>query len=334
MLNLIMKLPNFILLWLSGKKQITIGNRSLLPAFQLICVQNEKLGLDISQLSPDDFRSTYNAQNIFSIGLNHISTNNHQVQVSDGSIEVREYSSKQIEKNGASLVYFHGGGWVIGNTDTHDNVCRYLCERLNIKIFSVDYRLSPEFKFPTPLDDCLSAYEWLINNHENLNIDPEKISVGGDSAGGNLAASLCLIRKSEEKSLPQAQLLIYPVTDLRFLTNSIQKECSEGFLLTKDMMEWFAGHYLDNQELREDARVSPLLAENIDGLPPAVIVTAGFDPLRDEGLAYSEKLKQANNEVTYIEFPRYIHGFFNMLQIPGIKVSVDEICSEFKSYLK
>ena len=180
----------------------------------------------------------------------------------------------------------------------------------------------------------MSAYEWLINNHENLSIDPELVSVGGDSAGGNLAASLCLIRKSEEKSLPQAQLLIYPVTDLRFLTNSIQKECSEGFLLTKDMMEWFAGHYLDNQELREDARVSPLLSESIDGLPPAVIVTAGFDPLRDEGLAYSEKLKQANNEVTYIEFPRYIHGFFNMLQIPGIKGSVDEICSAFKSYLK
>ena len=106
MLNLIMKLPNFILLWLSGKKQITIGNRSLLPAFQLICVQNEKLGLDLSQLSPDDFRSTYNAQNIFSIGLNHIDTNNHQVQVSDGSIEVREYSSKGIEENDASLVYF------------------------------------------------------------------------------------------------------------------------------------------------------------------------------------------------------------------------------------
>ena len=158
MLNLIMKLPNFILLWLSGKKQITIGNRSLLPAFQLICVQNEKLGLDLSQLSPDDFRSTYNAQNILSIGLNHISTNNHQVQVSEGSIEVREYSSKGIEENDASLVYFHGGGWVIGNTDTHDNVCRYLCERLNIKIFSVDYRLSPEFKFPTPLDDCCLLY--------------------------------------------------------------------------------------------------------------------------------------------------------------------------------
>ena len=334
MLNLIMKLPNFILLWLSGKKQITIGNRSLLPAFQLICVQNEKLGLDLSQLSPGDFRSTYNAQNILSIGLNHITATNHSVEVEGDSIQVREYSSKRVEDHAASLVYFHGGGWVIGNIDTHDNVCRYLCERLNIKIFSVDYRLSPEFKFPTPLNDCLSAYEWVINNNENLSIDPQKVSVGGDSAGGNLAASLCLIRKSEGKPLPQAQLLIYPVTDLRFLTNSIQKECSDGFLLTKGMMEWFAGHYLDSEGLRDDARVSPLLAENVDGLPPTVVVTAGFDPLRDEGEAYSDKLKKANNEVTYIEFPKYIHGFFNMLQIPGIKNSVDEICQVFQRYIK
>ena len=334
MINLILKLPGFILLWLSGRKQITLGERKLLPAFQLICEQNEKLGVQYSEISPQDLRANYMMQNSSKIGLKEIITSNHKVPVDGDTIEVREYSSKSINKSGSSLVYFHGGGWVIGDTDTHDNICRYICKKLNIKIFSVNYRLSPEHKFPIPFNDCFEAYDWISSNAELFEIDSQMISVGGDSAGGNLAASICIQRKKENKPLPNAQLLIYPATDLRLVTNSMVRDCSEGFVLTEELMKWFVDHYLDSDELKNDARVSPLLAERFDGLPPALIITAGFDPLRDEGLQYSEKLKQGNVPVVYKEYPAYIHGFFNMFQVPGIKKSINEICEEFEKLIK
>ena len=160
------------------------------------------------------------------------------------------------------------------------------------------------------------------------------ISVGGDSAGGNLATSICIERKKKEKPLPNAQLLIYPATDLRLVTDSMVKDCNEGFVLTEELMKWFVDHYLDSDQLKNDPRVSPLLAEKFDGPPPALIITAGFDPLRDEGLQYSEKMKQDNVTVVYKEYPAYIHGFFNMLEVPGIKNSIDEICDEFKELTK
>ena len=334
MINLILKLPGFILLWLSGRKQITLGKRKLLPAFQLICEQNERLGIQYSEISPQDLRANYMMQNSSKIGLKEIITSNHKVPVDGDTIEVREYSSKSINKSGSSLVYFHGGGWVIGDTDTHDNICRYICKKLNIKIFSVNYRLSPEHKFPIPFNDCFEAYDWISSNAELFEIDSQMISVGGDSAGGNLAASICIQRKKENKPLPNAQLLIYPATDLRLVTNSMVRDCSEGFVLTEELMKWFVDHYLDSDELKNDARVSPLLAERFDGLPPALIITAGFDPLRDEGLQYSEKLKQGNVPVVYKEYPAYIHGFFNMFQVPGIKKSINEICEEFEKLIK
>ena len=334
MINLILRLPNFFLLWLSGKKQIILGERELLPAFQLICEQNEKLGIQYSQISPIDLRDNYKSQNSAKIGLEEIRTSNHQVQVDGGTIEVREYSSENIGEFASSMVYFHGGGWVIGDTDTHDNVCRYICKKLNIKIFSVNYRLSPEYKFPIPFNDCFDAYDWISNHAELLGVDPEMISVGGDSAGGNLATSICIERKKKEKPLPNAQLLIYPATDLRLVTDSMVKDCNEGFVLTEELMKWFVDHYLDSDQLKNDPRVSPLLAEKLDGLPPALIITAGFDPLRDEGLQYSEKMKQDSVTVVYKEYSAYIHGFFNMLQVPGIKKSIDEICEEFKGLIK
>ena len=334
MINLILKLPGFILLWLSGRKQITLEERKLLPAFQLICEQNEKLGIQYSEISPQDLRANYMMQNSSKIGLKEIITSNHKVPVDGDTIEVREYSSKSINKSGSSLVYFHGGGWVIGDTDTHDNICRFICKKLNIKIFSVNYRLSPEHKFPIPFNDCFEAYDWISSNAELFEIDSQMISVGGDSAGGNLAASICIQRKKENKPLPNAQLLIYPATDLRLVTNSMVRDCSEGFVLTEELMKWFVDHYLDSDELKNDARVSPLLAERFDGLPPALIITAGFDPLRDEGLQYSEKLKQGNVPVVYKEYPAYIHGFFNMFQVPGIKKSINEICEEFEKLIK
>ena len=334
MINLILKLPGFILLWLSGRKQITLEERKLLPAFQLICEQNEKLGIQYSEISPQDLRANYMMQNSSKIGLKEIITSNHKVPVDGDTIEVREYSSKSINKSGSSLVYFHGGGWVIGDTDTHDNICRYICKKLNIKIFSVNYRLSPEHKFPIPFNDCFEAYDWISSNAELFEIDSQMISVGGDSAGGNLAASICIQRKKENKPLPNAQLLIYPATDLRLVTNSMVRDCSEGFVLTEELMKWFVDHYLDSDELKNDARVSPLLAERFDGLPPALIITAGFDPLRDEGLQYLEKLKQGNVPVVYKEYPAYIHGFFNMFQVPGIKKSINEICEEFEKLIK
>ncbi len=334
MLNLLLKLPGWLLLLLSGKKQKVLGERKLNPAFQFIASASERLNIDVGSLTPEDFRQSYEAQNDIDKKLSQkIITKDHYLKTDGPEILLREYTNSNVPEGCPALLYFHGGGWVIGNVETHNKVCADLCEQLNMKIFSLDYRLSPEYKFPAPLDDCLNAYEWLLNNASKLSINKENLSVGGDSAGGNLSAAVSLVRKKEGASLPKAQLLIYPVTDLRFLTKSIQEECAEGFLLTKEIMEWFAGHYLNSESEINDYRASPLLAESLEGLPATVLVTAGFDPLRDEGLAFSDKLKESGVEVIYKEYPSYIHGFFNMPQVPGVAKDIREIASMFSSLI-
>ena len=197
----------------------------------------------------------------------------------------------------------------------------------------MDYRLSPEYKFPIPLNDCNTAFDWILNNAEDLGIDSERLSVGGDSAGGNLSACLCLLRKSESRSMPKSQLLIYPVTNLSSMETDSYEECKEGFYLSKKSMEWFREHYLNSTEERTNPLCSPLLAENLTDHPPAVITTAGFDPLRDEGYEYSEKLKEFGVSVSYIEYPGYIHGFASMGFIPGTDEALDELCAELLRHI-
>ncbi len=203
-----------------------------------------------------------------------------------------------------ALVYFHGGGWTIGDLDTHDVLCRQLANGAHCAVFSVDYRLAPEAPFPAAVEDCLAATRHVFSNAEKLKVNPSQVAVGGDSAGGNLAAVVALHRQS-----PLAfQLLIYPATDQRCNTES-HRQNGEGYLLTREAMEFFRRCYLPEKEHWADWRASPLLAASHAGLPPAFVLTAGYDPLRDEGREYAERLARAGVEVAYRDYSDMVHGF-------------------------
>ncbi|MCB1692020.1 MAG: alpha/beta hydrolase [Pseudomonadales bacterium] len=211
------------------------------------------------------------------------------------------------------LVYYHGGGWVIGDLETHDNVCRNLARDTGAMVIATDYRLAPEHPFPAPLDDCYTVLCWVHDNAARLGVDRARIAVGGDSAGGNLSACVSLKARLHGGPSIAHQLLVYPVTDSALDTESYRVN-AEGYMLTRTGMEWFFGHYIGDAD-RFDPMISPLRAENLEGQPPATVITAEFDPLRDEGEAYAEKLKAAGVDVTVKRFSGMIHGFFGMTDL-------------------
>jgi acetyl esterase len=209
------------------------------------------------------------------------------------------------------LVFFHGGGWVLGDIETVDNLCRRLANASGCAVVSVDYRLAPEAKFPGPLDDCFEAVEFIAREAESFGIDPRRIAVGGDSAGGNLAAAVTLRARGRAELAIAFQLLIYPITDFRFDTPSYS-ENSEGYGLSRDMMAWYWDQYLARPEDGESPFASPSRADDLAGLPPAFVITAGFDVLRDEGRAYADRLSEAGVPIELAHYPGMIHGFLQM----------------------
>jgi acetyl esterase len=206
------------------------------------------------------------------------------------------------------LIYYHGGGWVFGNLDTHDNVCRFLSEGAGCVVVSVDYRLAPENKFPAAVEDAYAASQWVKYNVGFINGDLMRIAVGGDSAGATLAAVVAF--RFRERTVPRLvlQLLAYPSTDLSSLDTGSYREFGEGYGLTKAAVEWFREHYLQKEEDRLNPYVSPLLMEDLNDLPPALLITAECDVLQDEGKAYAERLQQAGVPVTYRETHGMIHA--------------------------
>jgi acetyl esterase len=212
------------------------------------------------------------------------------------------------------LVFFHAGGWVIGDLDTHDGVCRFLAAAAGTAVLSVDYRLAPEHPFPAAVEDAWAGFVWAVASGAELGIDPARIAVGGDSAGGNLAAVVSLLARAAGGQMPAMQLLIYPPTDSAGDLPSRQL-FSEGFLLTKGDMDSFERHYLPPGTDATDPRVSILLAPDLSGLPPAYVATAGFDPLRDEGEAYALRMREAGTQVALRRHPGLIHGFANLTAI-------------------
>lgn len=227
-----------------------------------------------------------------------------------GEIPIRIYKPLVPSHKGA-LVYFHGGGWVLGDLDSHDAICRRLAGGAGITVVAVDYRLAPETSYPGPLNDCYAATTWVANNAELLDIDPMRIAVGGDSAGGNLAAAVALKARDEAWPTIRFQLLVYPVTDARFDTASYRDNAT-GYLLTRTTMMWFWDHYVPNPQDRLQAYASPLRADSLFALPPALVMTAEYDPLRDEGEAYANALRSAGVQVTQTRYPGLIHGFLGM----------------------
>jgi acetyl esterase len=228
-----------------------------------------------------------------------------------GDVPLRLYANEHGGLRPA-LVYFHGGGFVFGNLDTHDAVCRALAKASGAVVISVDYRLAPEHKFPAAVDDSYAATVWVAANAEKLGIDARRIAVGGDSAGGNLATVIAMRCRDAGGPTLAAQVLIYPVTDVSTFETGSHRELGEGYFLTRAAMEWFTGHYLASADQKRHPEASPLLAPNLRGLPPALVITAEFDPLRDEGEAYAQRLQQAGVPVTVSRYPGMIHGFVSM----------------------
>ena len=208
------------------------------------------------------------------------------------------------------LVYFHGGGWVIGDLDSHDTLCRQLANLSGCAVVSVGYRLAPEHRFPAAVIDCVAATRWVRDQATELKLDASRLAVGGDSAGGNLAAVVAIDARERGDLSIAFQLLIYPATD-QHRRHASHVENGAGYLLTRDTMDYFAGHYLDPAQY-DDWRASPLKHPDLANLPPALVLTAGFDPLRDEGAEYAERLGAAGNRVSYVSFARQIHGFITM----------------------
>jgi acetyl esterase/lipase len=233
-----------------------------------------------------------------------------------GAIPLRLYRGNGADKRKAqpALIYFHGGGWVIGDLETHDQVCRALANAIPAVVVSVDYRLAPEHKFPAAAVDAIAATRWIAGNAQHLGIDATRLAVGGDSAGGNLATVVALEMRDRGGPKLAFQLLIYPSTDMRMAWPSLERHAQQ-LPLTRAGMQWFVEHYLRSSADKSDWRASPLLAKSLAGLPPALVITAGFDPLGDEGQAYAEALRKAGVATVHERFNGQIHGFVTMGRI-------------------
>lgn len=268
-------------------------------------------GSAISEVSPEEARTMFKALAALEQGEDVERVDDRLIPGLDGDIPTRVYTPRAAvgEAHGV-LVWFHGGGWVIGDLDTADATCRALANRAGCVVVSVDYRLAPEHRAPAALDDCMTALAWTVENFELLGVDASKVAVGGDSAGGNLAALVCQRVRAEFGPEIDFQLLVYPATDLTMSYPSID-ENAEGYFLTKASMEWFTQHYLGDADPKESV-VSPLHADDLTGLPPALVITAEFDPLRDEGEAYAARLGEAGVPTEHIRYAGQIHGFVGM----------------------
>jgi acetyl esterase len=244
-----------------------------------------------------------------------------------GAIPARIYTPKQLRKSGSGapcLVFFHGGGFAMGDLDTHDVICRKLAHDGELIVIAVDYRLAPEHKFPAAPDDAIAATNWVAANAAILGVDPAQISIGGDSSGGNLAAVAALAARDDGPKLA-GQVLIYPATDFA-MTHPSHREPETSVVLTHSGAEWFRKLYLNGDADIENWKASPARAHSLAGLPPSYVMTAGADPLRDEGIEYAERLKQAGVPVAYRHYPGQFHGFFTMGKLlPQADVALSEI---------
>jgi acetyl esterase len=247
-----------------------------------------------------------------------------------GPIALRLYRPDGAPATAApALVYFHGGGWVIGDLDTHDVLCRELAHQSGRVVLAVDYRLGPEHRFPGAVDDCVAAARWVLAQATALGLDPRRIAVGGDSAGGNLSAVVCLaLREAGAAPALQGQLLIYPATDMRAVAPS-HTHNGQGYLLTRDTIAYFRALYIEQSAQWADWRASPLLHPDLSQLPPALVLTAGFDPLRDEGRQYADALSGAGTPCQCVCFERQIHGFITMTRVLDEARSAVALCAQW-----
>ena len=250
-----------------------------------------------------------------------------------GPLKARLYAPKAAKTPGPGLIYYHGGGWVIGDLETHDGVCRQLAAASGQRVLSVDYRLAPEHPFPASYEDAVASANWAFDHAAEIGFDPARIGLGGDSAGGNLAAAAAIALRDAGKHKLAFQLLLYPVTQVDRTTDSL-RDLAEGYFLTKAGMDWFADSLFIGGGDRSDPRVSVLNASSHSDLAPAFVATGGFDPLKDEGREYAEKLKAAGVPTEHKHYPEFIHGFYQMAGLsPAAAAAVKEAAAKMKAAL-
>ena len=333
----ILSLPDRLLLWMSGQPQITAsGGRAMDPASQFLLLTSLKqqlLFIDESKTVPE-LREWWKGQlaPFDKPPLGGVSHRDMDVAVGDATIRVREYTPDGVGGAAPALVYLHGGGFTTFEIETYQGFCEFVAAQLGAKIYSVEYRLAPEHPYPIPLDDCRAAFEWVCSRAADFGLDPERIAVGGDSAGGNLSAALCLKQRDTGGPMPTAQLLIYPTTDLDSDFPSME-EFAEGQIITRRHIEWFHSNYVPDKARMKEPYASPLLAESHANLPPAVVCSAGFDPLRDEAEAYAKALTNAGVPTEYIEFDALGHGFIVTDAARAAREANTRICAVFRSVM-
>ncbi|GAB6406868.1 alpha/beta hydrolase [Pseudomonas sp. MHK4] len=272
--------------------------------------------------TPQQARIDFEASSGFlDVPLDNIACDNFTIPARDGhSLAARLYRNGQtVEALQPVMLYFHGGGYVVGSLDSHDALCRRLAAQGGFAVLTVDYRLAPEWRFPTPVQDACDAGNWLMREGATRGLDATRVALAGDSVGATLATVLSIIAVREPQELalkPKAQLLVYPVTDATTHRAS-HRDFAEGYLLETPTLDWFYTHYARTPQDLADWRCSPLLAEDLSGVAPALVYLAGYDPLRDEGLAYAERLRAAGNEVTLLEQPGMTHDFLRMAGLLG-----------------
>jgi acetyl esterase len=290
----------------------------------------------IEEQTPQEVREAYGQFSALASRAEMASVTDRSCRGPAGGVPVRVYVPTAEPGPRPVLVYFHGGGWVIGDVESHDATVRALAAASGVTIVSVDYRLAPEHPFPAAIDDCVAAVRWVAEPSAaaELAIDPARMAVGGDSAGGNLAAVVAQQLRDDGPPL-RFQLLVYPVTDMHLSHSSID-ENADGYFLTKADMTWFRGHYCAGEDW-SDPRMSPLLAsdEAVRGVAPALVITAEYDPLRDEGEAYAAKLEAAGVDAKASRYDSVIHGFFSMGDlVPEGKAAIDEAADALRAALR
>jgi len=288
----------------------------------------------LSMLPPDLIRESYRATRV---GLDagaprDLDVRDLEVAGAAGPLKARLYTPNDAAAPGPCLVYFHGGGFVIGDLDTHDDFLRRLAAASGVRVLSVDYRLAPEHPFPAAHDDALAATRWTFDHAAEIGVDPKRIAVGGCSAGGNLAACLALEMRDDAARQLAFQLLFYPATAMEQDTQS-RRDLATGYVLTAEVMEWFAGHFaaVGHPDAR---RAEPVHATDLSRLPPALVVTAGFDPLKDEGKAYAAALNAAGSPAEHVEYPTFVHDFYIMAAVsPAVVPAIEETAARLRAGL-
>jgi acetyl esterase len=332
--HLVLRAPARVQLALSGKPQIRLDGQKLDPGIQLTLRTLERrgtptliVGAPQNNPEPAEVRARLRHQLcVLSLVKTEVGdVRDLDIEGADGALRARHYrprASGSFEKP-PLLVFFHGGGWATGDLDTHDEPCRMLCRHAQVQVLSVDYRLAPEHPFPAGVHDALAAFRWAVAHASELRCDPDRVAVGGDSAGGNLSAATAQLAARDGGPAPALQLLIYPALDLTDARTASGQMFANGFLLTEHDLRWCIRHYLSGTERdAADPRVSPMFGKYLSGLAPAIVITAGFDPLRDEGEAYAKALHNAGTQVLLERSPELIHGFINIPTAPAARDAV------------